>query len=155
MTHRSICLCDVPVVSDVRRFRSEEARREELSKETRAEPAHRKAQIKHDSLQPFYIRFLPAEFIRTRPRLARMVLARIGASHISSEGHLKATLRRLSKFRCVCFLLPSCVCQRSLSRWPAIWDRNLSQPQTYDAYSTKRLWHRVFIMRRRSFRRPH
>lgn len=42
-----------PVVSDVRRFRSEEARREELSKETRAERAHRKAQIKRDSLQPF------------------------------------------------------------------------------------------------------
>ena len=53
MTHRSIYLCDVPVVSDVRRFRSEEAKREELSKETRAERAHRKAQIKRDSLQPF------------------------------------------------------------------------------------------------------
>ena len=50
---RLICMWDVPVVSDVRRFRSEEARREELSKETRAERAHRKAQIKRDSLQPF------------------------------------------------------------------------------------------------------
>ena len=53
MTYHSIYLCDVPVVSDVRRFRSEEARREELSKETRAERAHRKAQIKRDSLAPF------------------------------------------------------------------------------------------------------
>jgi hypothetical protein len=76
MTRRSICLWDVPVVSDVRRFRSEEARREELSKETRAERAHRKAQIKRNSLQPFYIRFLPAEFIRMRPPPGRDGLGR-------------------------------------------------------------------------------